>query len=67
MSSDGEMLIFCTYVVFSQQSRAELQVIIQVERPSGLESETESRCWRALSQLLHASNPTEWAMGILGS
>lgn len=68
MTNDGGIwILLCTHVVFSQESGAELQVVIQVERPPGLESDTESRGGWALGQLLHASNPTEWAMGVLGS
>lgn len=55
-----------TYVVLCQQAWAKLQVIIQVEGPAGLESSTEGRDRWALSQLFHASDPTELSVRVLG-
>jgi hypothetical protein len=54
-----------TYVVFRQQARAELQIIIQVKRPPRLKPSTECRHRRRFGQLLHASDPAKLAVRVL--
>lgn len=52
-------------VVLSQETRAELQVIIQVERATSFESCAEGRHCRGLGQLSHAFNAPELALSVL--
>lgn len=47
------------HVVFGQQARTELQVVVQIERPPGLEASAEGGHGGGLGQLLHAPHPTE--------
>ena len=59
------MLVEMTYVVFGQQARTELEIIIQVEGPSSLEARTEDRDHGCLRQFLHTPHPPKLTMGVL--
>jgi len=53
-------------IIFGQQSRTKLHVVVQVERPSGLEPCAEGRHSRWLwLQLLHVLRATVLSMGVL--
>jgi hypothetical protein len=52
-------------IVFRQQPRAELQVIIEIEAFAGLEACSEGRDDGSVGELLHAAHSAELAMGIL--
>jgi hypothetical protein len=54
-----------TYVVFGEQTRTELEIVIEVKRSPSLEALTESGDRRALRQLLHASHTTKRLVRIL--
>lgn len=56
-----------TYIILGQETRAELQVVIQIKRPTSLEPGTESRHSRGFSQLPHALDSSKLALGVLGS
>ena len=51
-----------TYVVLSQQARAELQIIIQIKRATSLEAHPECQVGWILRQLLHASDTSKLSM-----
>jgi hypothetical protein len=57
-----------TYVAFGQQVGTELQVIIQVERPAGLELLSEGLEGNGIGQrqFLHAAHTSELLVGVLG-
>lgn len=54
-----------TYIVLRQQVGTELQVIIEVERPTGLESRPEGRHSGSFGQFPHALHPAKLTLSIL--
>lgn len=54
-----------TYIVLRQQTGAEFEVVVQVERTSSLETGTESGDSGSLSQLSHALDTPELALRVL--
>lgn len=55
-----------TYIVLGQETGAELQVVVQVERPSSLEPRAEGSHRRSLSELSHTFYASKLALGVLG-
>lgn len=53
------------YIVLSQEAGAKLQVIIEVEGASSLESRAESRHRRGFGELPHALHPPELTLSVL--
>jgi hypothetical protein len=53
-------------IVLGQETRAELQVVIQVKRPPSFESSSEGRHCGRLSQFSHALDTTELTLSVLG-
>lgn len=56
-----------TYIFISQKVGAELQVIIEIKRPTGLETSPEGSDGGSFGQLPHALDTSELTLGILGS
>lgn len=54
-----------TYIVLCQQIGAELQVVIEVERPTGFESGSEGRHSGSFGEFPHALDPPELTLSIL--
>lgn len=54
-----------TYVVLGQETRAELQVVVKIERASSFKPGAKSSDSRSFSQLPHALHATELALGVL--
>lgn len=54
-------------IVLGQETGAEFQVIIQIERPSSLEPCAESSHCRSFGELPHAFYTSELALGVLSS
>lgn len=63
----GDKVERWTYIVLSQETRAKLQVIIQVEGPTGLKSSTKSGNGRSFGKLPHAFHSSELTLGVLRS
>lgn len=54
-----------TYIVLGKQTRAELQVIVQIERAPRFKARTECCHCRGLGQLSHALHAPELPLGVL--
>ena len=66
MHHDKMMVLFgFAYIIFSQQPRAEFQVIIQIERPSSFESHTKGCHGCVFRELLHAFDSPKLAVRVL--
>lgn len=55
------------YIVLGQETRTELQVVVEVEGASSLKASAKSSNGRSFSQLPHALHATELALGVLSS
>ena len=61
----GPKALLRTYVVLCQQTGTELQIIVEIEGPSSLETHAKGRGLRTLGQFLHASDASKLAMRVL--
>lgn len=64
-NSGSQIIDSETYIILGQEVRTELQVIIEVERATGLEASAEGRNCGSLGELSHALDPTKLTLGIL--
>lgn len=55
-----------TYIVLGQETRAELEVVIEVKGATGLESRTKGRHSRSFCEFTHALDAPELALRVLG-
>jgi len=55
-----------THIALGQQARAELHVVLQVERSHGLKPHAEGREIRRLGKLLHTPDAAKLLLRVLG-
>lgn len=52
-------------IIFRQETRTELQIVVQIKRPSSLESSAESRDSRGFGEFPHTLDTSELALSVL--